>query len=164
MGARLAGWMRCNLSMQGYEELSDDERRALGLGLRLSPALCLAGMTLGVALGSPAVLLAMAATAFLGGFVTAKHPFDLLWDHGLRRLTGGPPLPRTPPPRRFACQLATFWLVGLAAVFLAGNEALGLALGIPLLAVAAVVTTTNWCLPSLIYGLARQLGARGGTA
>ena len=163
MGGRLASWMRCNLSMQGYERLSDEERRRLGLALRVSPALCLAGMTLGVVLESAAVLLAMAATAFLGGFVTAKHPFDLLWDRGLRRLTGGPPLPRTPPPRRFACQLATFWLIGLAALFLAGSDTLGLALGVPLLAVAAVVTATNWCLPSLVYGLAQRYVVRGGT-
>ena len=102
----------------------------------------------------------MAATAFLGGFVTAKHPFDLIWDYGIRRRTGGPPLPPTPPPRRFACQLATFWLIGLAAAFLAGADTLGLALGIPLLIVAATVTTTNWCVPSLIYGLLRDTRAR----
>jgi hypothetical protein len=120
-------------------------------------------MTVGVVLESPAVLLAMAATAFLGGFVTAKHPFDAIWDHGLRRLVDRPPLPPTPPPRRFACQLATVWLVAVAATFLAGADTLGLILGVPLLVVAAVVTTVNWCLPSLIYGLIGR-GLRGSTA
>jgi Domain of unknown function (DUF4395) len=114
MASRLAHWMRCNLSMQGYESLGDDERRELGLGLRLSPVLCLTGMTLGVVLESPAILLGMAGTAVLGGFVTAKHPFDPIWDQGLRRLSGGPPLPRTPAPRRFACQIASVWLAALA--------------------------------------------------
>jgi uncharacterized protein DUF4395 len=145
--------MRCNLSMQGYAALSDEERRRLTIGLRVSPALCLTGMAVGVVLESPAVLLVMAATAFLGGFVTRKHPFDMIWDYALRRITGGPPLPPTPAPRRFACQLATFWLIGLAVAFIAGADTLGIVLGVPLLLVAATVTTTNWCVPSLIYGL-----------
>jgi hypothetical protein len=156
MPNRFTHWMRCNLSMQGYSALSDDERRRLGLALRLSPGLCLTGMAVGVVLMSPAVLLAMAATAFVGGFVTAKHPFDLIWDLGLRRISGDPPLPPTPPPRRFACQLAGFWLVGVAMAFLVGSETVGLALGVPLLLVATTVTTTNWCLPSLVYGLIRR--------
>ena len=49
--------------------------------------------------------------------------------------------------------MASFWLVGVAAAFLAGSEALGVALGMPLVLVAAIVTTMNWCVPSLIYGL-----------
>jgi Domain of unknown function (DUF4395) len=125
MASRLGHWMRCNLSMQGYESLGDHERRELGLGLRLSPLLCLTGMTLGVVLESPAILLGMAGTAVLGG-LTAKHPFDLIWDQGLRRLSGGPPLPRTPAPRRFACQIASVWLAALAAAYLAGADTLGL--------------------------------------
>ena len=163
MTGRFTHWMRCNLSMQGYDELSDQERRRLGPALRLSPALCLTGMTVGVVLESPAILLAMAATAVLGGFVTAKHPFDLIWDHGLRRLSNGPPLPPTPPPRRFACQLASVWLVAVAAAFLAGAETLGLALGVPLLLVATIVATTNWCLPSLIHGLLGDRRIRSST-
>jgi hypothetical protein len=149
--------------MQGYGALGEDERRQLALALRLSPALCLAGMTLGVVLRSPVVLVVMAATAFAGGFVTAKHPFDLLWDQVLRRVTGGPPVPPTPAPRRFACQMATVWLLGVAAAFLAGAETLGIALGVPLLAVAATVTTTNWCVPSFVYGLIHHRRTTGAT-
>jgi hypothetical protein len=110
------------------------------------------------------VLLAIAATAFIGGFVTAKHPFDLIWDHGLRRFIGGSPLPATPAPRRFACQLATPWLTAMAADYLIGAETLGLVLGVPLLLVAAVNVTTNWCLPSLMYGLVVSWRPRSGIA
>jgi hypothetical protein len=146
-------WTNRNLSMQGYGSLGEDERRSLALALRLSPALCLLGMTLGVVLRSPILLIVMAVTAFAGGFVTAKHPFDLLWDHGLRHLSGAPPLQRTPPPRRFACQLATPWLLAIAAAFLADADTVAVVLAVPLLAVATTVTVTNWCLPSLIHGL-----------
>ncbi|HET6571521.1 MAG TPA: DUF4395 family protein [Solirubrobacterales bacterium] len=156
---RLGAWSRSCLTMQGYGALSDSERRSLWLGLRFSPLLCFAGIALGTVLASPALLLAMALTALLGGFVTAKHPFDYLYD-ALRPLLGGPSLPPSPPPRRFACQLATPWIAAIALAFAVDASALAWVLAVPLLVVAATVMTTNWCLPSLIYGLLH--GRRGG--
>jgi len=150
---RLAGWSRSCLTMQGYGGLSDRERQSLWLGLRFSPALCLAGIALGTVLASPALLLAMAVAAGVGGFVTAKHPFDYAYDAVLRPLLGGSSLPPTPAPRRFACQLATPWIVAIAVAFWAGAPTVAWALAVPLLIVAAANTATNWCLPSLIYGL-----------
>lgn len=157
---RLPAWSRSCLTMQGYGALSDSERGSLWLGLRFSPLLCFAGIALGTALSSPVVLIAVAITAMLGGFVTAKHPFDYLYDAALRPLLGGPSVPPSPPPRRFACRLATPWIVAIALAFVAGAATLAWVLAIPLLVVAATVMTTNWCLPSLIYGLLG--GGRGG--
>lgn len=157
---RLPAWSRSCLAMQGYGALSDSERKSLWLGIRFSPLLCFAGIALGTALASPVVLLAMALTALLGGFVTAKHPFDYFYDAALRPLLGGPSVPPSPPPRRFACQLATPWIGAIALAFAAGAATLAWGLAIPLLVVAATVMTTNWCLPSLIYGLLH--GGRGG--
>ncbi len=37
-------------------------------------------------------------------------------------------------------------------------------LAVPLLIVGAVVSTTNWCLPSLIYGLLHRAQSRGAGA
>jgi len=159
---RLAAWSRGCLTMQGYGALGDEERKALWLGIRFAPALCFAGIALGVVLASPVLLAAMAATAFVGGFVTPKHPFDYLYDLALRPLLGGPSVPPSPAPRRFACQLATPWIAAIAVAFVVGLTAVAWALAVPLLLVAAVVTTTNWCLPSLMYGLLhgrRQGGA-----
>jgi hypothetical protein len=150
---RFASWSRGCLTMQGYGGLSDGERRALWLGLRFSPALCLAGIALGAALASPLLLLAMAATAASGGFVTAKHPFDYVYDAALRPLLGGPAVPPSPAPRRFACRMATPWIASIAVAFWVGAPALAWALAVPLLLVAAVNTATNWCLPSLVHGL-----------
>jgi hypothetical protein len=151
--ARLAGWSRGCLTMQGYGGLSDGERRSLWLGLRFSPILCLAGIALGTVLASPALLLAMAVTAGIGGFITAKHPFDYLYDAALRPLLGGPSVPPSPAPRRFACQLATPWVAAIAVAFLADVPVIAWVLAVPLLVVAAANTLTNWCLPSFIYGL-----------
>lgn len=150
---RFASWSRSCLTMQGYGSLSEEERRRLGLGLRFSTAFCFAGIALGAALASPALLLAMAVTAGVGGFLTAKHPFDYVYDAALRPLLGGPGVPPSPAPRRFACQMATPWIAAIAVAFWAGAPTVAWALAVPLLLMAATVTITNWCLPSLIYGL-----------
>jgi hypothetical protein len=161
---RFAAWSSGCLTMQGYGDLSDPERRSLWLGLRFSPGLCLAGIALGTALASPALLLAMAVTAGVGGFVTAKHPFDYVYDGVLRPLLGGPRVPPSPAPRRFACQMATPWIVAIAVAFWAGAPAVAWLLAAPLLMVAAANSITNWCLPSLVYGLLhrRQAGEVAG--
>ncbi len=59
------------------------------------------------------------------GGLLPGHPFDLLYTYGLRLLVGGPPLPRYPLPRRFACLLATFMLSGAAWSFQTGMPLLG---------------------------------------
>jgi hypothetical protein len=150
---RFSAWSRSCLTMQGYGALSDEERKSLWLGIRFAPALCFAGIALGVVLASPVVLLVMAATAFVGGFITPKHPFDYVYDVALRPLLGGPGVPSSPPPRRFACQMATPWIAAIAIAFLADLTAVAWVLAVPLVVVAAIVAITNWCLPSLIYGL-----------
>jgi hypothetical protein len=99
------------------------------------------------------LLLVMAATAFIGRFLTPKHPFDYLFDVTLRSLLGSPSVPSSPAPRRFACQLAAPWIVSIAIAFWVGVPMIAWLLAAPLLVVAATNTTTNWCLPSLIYGL-----------
>jgi Domain of unknown function (DUF4395) len=156
MSERFACWSRGVLTMQGYGDLSDSERQSLWLGLRFSTGLCFTGIALGAALASPALLLAMAVTAAVGGFVTTKHPFDYVYDAAVRPLLGGPSVPPSPAPRRFACQLATPWIVAITVAFWAGAPTVAWVLAAPLLVVAATVTVTNWCLPSLIYGLLRR--------
>lgn len=150
---KLRTWSRGCLTMQGYGALADGERRQLWLGIRLAPALCLLGIAVGTVLASPAVLFLMAGLAAVGGFLAPKHPFDYLYDVALRPIFGGPAIPVSPAPRRFACQLATPWIAAIAFAFLADASTVAWILAAPLIVVAATVTTTNWCLPSLIYGL-----------
>jgi hypothetical protein len=158
---RFATWSRACLTMQGYGALGDGDRRRLWLGLRFAPALCLTGIALGTALASPPLLFVMAGSAALGGFVLPKHPFDYLYDAALRPLLGGPEVPPSPPPRRFACQLATPWILAIAIALLAGAATVAWVLAAPLLAAGAVVATTNWCMPSFIYGVVHSRDAGG---
>jgi hypothetical protein len=144
-------WMRANLTTQGYC-LTDAQRRELALGLRFSTGLCLTLVVVALALTSPGMLFALAAIGVIAGF-TSRQPFDHLWNHGVRRAFGVPPVPPNPPRRRHAFQLATVWLLTTAALPAAGATTAGLALGVLLLIACATVTATNFCLPSKAMAL-----------
>lgn len=139
-------WMRENLTTQGYC-LSDAERRELAVGLRFSTGLCLTLVVTALALASPAMVFALSAIGAIAG-LTARHPFDHLWNHGVRHVLGGPPLPPNPPRRRDAFKVGTAWLLVVGALLAAGATTVALVLGGLLLAACATVTATNLCLPS----------------
>jgi hypothetical protein len=140
------GWMQANLTTQGYC-LTARERRELALGLRFTPGLCLALVVVALALQSPAMVFALSAIGAVAGF-TSRHPFDRLWNHGVRRAFGAPRLPDNPVRRRHAFKLATAWLLVTGALLTVGATTAGLALGGLLVAACATVTATNLCLPS----------------
>jgi hypothetical protein len=141
---------RTRLEAQGFGGLDDTALEELAPWLRWSPAICTLTMAVGIAMKSPTVLWALAAIAFLGALLPF-HPFDLLYNYGARYLTGTRPLPHHGPQRRFACGVASAWLVATGWAFHIGSTMLGFILGIPLLLVAALVSITHFCIPSLIY-------------
>jgi len=139
-------WMRANLTTQGYC-LTDAERRELAVGLRFSTGLCLSLVIVALALESPAMVFALAGIGVVAGFA-ARHPFDYVWNHGVRRVLGAPALPPNPPRRRLAFKIATAWLLVVGTLFAVGAATAALVLGGLLVAACATVTTTNLCLPS----------------
>jgi hypothetical protein len=145
------GWMDSNLDVQGYC-LTAAESRALRWGLRFPTALCLALVIAGLALQSAVLILAVVPIGAVAGW-TRRHPFDLIWNHGLRHLSGAPELPTNPPPRRHAFKLGTVWLLAVGLLFAFGQTTAGLALGVVLVAVCGLVTTTNFCVPSTLLGI-----------
>jgi hypothetical protein len=72
---------------------------------------------------------------------------------GIRRFTGTDRLPKRGGPSRFACAMGAVWLVATAWSFWAGHAALGYGLGVSLTGVAALVATTDICIPSMMYRL-----------
>jgi hypothetical protein len=148
------------LGIQGFAGLDEIRLAQIEPWLRFTPALCTTLMGLGTALALPELLWALAPVAALGALFPV-HAFDLIYNHLVRRLTGTGPLPPNGAPRRFACGVAALWLAATAGAFEAGLTPLGYALGGVLTAVAALVSTTHVCIPSLAYrlimgGLARQ--------
>jgi hypothetical protein len=146
-----ASWTERNLEVQGYR-LEEIDARALRWGLRFPTALCLALVITALALKSAILTFALVPIGFIAGW-TSRHPFDLLWNHGVRQVVGAPPLPRNPTPRRHAFKLATFWLAAVGLLFAYGQATAALILGGVLVAVCSLVTVTNYCIPSTLFAL-----------
>jgi hypothetical protein len=143
---------RRRLEVQGFAGLDDAGLAEVGPWLRFTPGICAALMGLGTALASAPLLFALVPIAALGAVFPA-HLFDVVYNYGLRRLTGTRPLPPNGAPRRFACGMAAVWLAGTALAFAAGADVVGYALGGVLTSVAAMVGTTHFCIPSTVYRL-----------
>ena len=144
-------WMDANLATQGYC-LAEPDRRALSLGLRFSTGVCLA-LTIGALIvGSPIVFAGLAAIGAVAGF-SARHPFDRLWNGGVRHLAGAPALPPNPQRRRHAFKVATAMMLTVAGLFALGATTAALVLGGLLVAACAAVTAVNLCLPSVALAL-----------
>jgi hypothetical protein len=142
---------RRRVEMQGFTGLDDTTLRAVEPWLRLAPAICMAWTAVATAFGS-AVLAAALVPFAAAGALGRSHPFEVVYQRGLRRVLGAPAIPPYAPPRRFACALATAWLVATATAFHAGQAGLGRLLGATLVATAGVLVTTGFCVPSWIYG------------
>jgi hypothetical protein len=145
------GWMDANLDVQGYC-LTAEESRALRWGLRFPTALCLAIVVVGLALQSAALIIALVPIGAIAGW-TRRHPFDLIWNHGLRHLSEAPELPPNPTPRRHAFKLATAWLLVVGLLFAFDQPTAALVLGAVLVGACGLVTTTNFCVPSTLFAI-----------
>lgn len=148
---RVSNWMDRNLATQGYC-LGAEERHRLRLGLRFPTGLCLPLVVTALVLESPAMLVALAGVGLVAGF-TSRHPFDLLWNHGVRHVLRAPALPPNPVRRRHAFKIGTAWLLVVAALFAADLSAAAVALGVLLVAACTLVTATNFCVPSFLLSL-----------
>jgi hypothetical protein len=144
--------LRRLLDIQGYDCETDDTLARTQLWLRFSPGLCAGIAAAGTALASPAILWGLMIFAALGAILTF-HPFDLIYNYGIRPLTGTPELPRNGAPRRFACAMATAWLLATGALFQTGFDLAGYLLGGAMVATAGLITLTHVCLPSMVYRL-----------
>ncbi|AKV02638.1 hypothetical protein AKJ09_09301 [Labilithrix luteola] len=142
-----------NLDMQGFACETDASIAGVAPWLRLTPSLSTAWIVTGTALASPAVLFCFSLTSAFGAS-RREHPFDRLYNRGLRRITKTAPLPANPPPRRFAMGLAAAWAATAAALFATGHKRTGRIAGGLLGLAGATVASTHFCLGSFVY---RQL-------
>jgi hypothetical protein len=147
---RLSPTLRHRLDIQGYACVDDATLAQTQIWLRLSPGLCATIAAIGTALASPAILWGLMIFAALGA-VLPFHPFDLIYNLGIRHVTGTPELPRNGAPRRFACGMASVWLLATGGLFYADLDIAGYLLGGALFATAAIITVSHFCIPSLVY-------------
>ena len=150
---------RRRLEMQGFCGLDDAEVRRLDPWLRVAPAVCGAWTLAATAFGSATALWVLAVFA-LAGVVLPVHPFDVPYQWGVRRWTGGPPIPRYTAPRRFACAVAGLFVTAAAVAFTLGAPVVGSVLGYVLVAATAVPVLTGFCAASAVWNrlFARRSG------
>ncbi len=150
--------LRRRLEIRGISVSDDAEFASLIPWMRLTYALCGGLVAIATALAFTPLLWAMVPIAALGAALPV-HPFDLVYNYGIRRFTHTRPLPHNGAPTRFACAVAVPWVIATALAFTLGITWLGYTLGALLAAVAGLVSVTHFCIPSAIYQILTGNGA-----
>jgi hypothetical protein len=142
-------WTERRTRLQGWR--GDDACRAdAAVGAqRLAPAACAIGSFAGIALESPLVLGAFAATAVIGAFAP-NHPFEWAYN-AWAAPRGRATLPPNRAAKRLGCAIGVVFLGGAALAYAAGATTLGLVLALILGATATFVATTGICVPSMLF-------------
>jgi uncharacterized membrane protein YphA (DoxX/SURF4 family) len=138
------------MDIQGFEDVDVHELAPVAPWLRLTFGLCGLLGGLGTLFASPTILLMLAPIAALAA-ASPVHPFDLIYNYGIRYLTATGPLPKRGLPTRFGCGMGAILVLVTAWAFWAGHVLVGYALGDMLTFVVLLVSTTDICIPSLIY-------------
>lgn len=154
-GARKLERLRYLVELQGFKGLDDATVFALEPWLRFSPALCMLMVLSALISGRHELLLVLLPLA-IGGVVLPTNPFDAIYNHGIRRMTGGPRIPRYGLPRRFACAVGSIWIVATWFSFHTGSMLTAYALGAVFVAISSVQVFTGLCLPSLTLATIRR--------
>jgi len=154
--ARVTSEVRALVELQGYEGLPDETIRDIYRWLRVAPFACAVWTAVGLWTGSAAVILALVplvAASAAGPW----HPFDLVYNLGIRRWRGTAAIPRTGAPRRFACTLIASGLIVVSLWLASGAISTGRRFGMALLLFPAIETATGFCVPSWCF---RRMGRR----
>jgi hypothetical protein len=147
--------MRERIEEQGFCGLDNEMISQINLPLRLAPFICLLWTATGLTLGSPAVIAALVPFAVAGAIVPG-HPFDVVYNFGLRFLVKRPPLPAYGKRRRLACVAASIALTASALSFVYGAPAIGYTLGIMVSMGTLTNVITGVCPPAAVA--ARLIG------
>ena len=150
MGNQLSATMRRRLNVQGLSELDDETLAETAPWHRMAFGICALFAGAGTALASPVILWILTPIAALAALFPV-HPFDLIYNHGIRYIRNTGPLPKRRAQSRFACGVGAVWLVATALAFQSGALITGYILGGALTGIAVLVSTTDICIPSMIY-------------
>jgi Domain of unknown function (DUF4395) len=150
--SQVTATVRERIQAQGFCGLDDETYAQINYPLRLAPAICMVWAAVGTALGSPTILWALVPFAALGAILPG-HPFDVLYNYGLRHLFGTPALPRYGTRRRLACAVATTWLIVAAWAFQAGMPVVGTIAGGSVAAGTLLQVSTGICPPAVMARL-----------
>ena len=149
--SQISATARERIQAQGFCGLSDATYAQINYPLRLSPGIMMVWVAVGTVLGSARILWALVPFTALGAILTG-HPFDVLYNQGLRYLMGTPKLPRYGLRRRFAFAVATTMISLAAWAFQAGVPLLGYIVGGAIVASTCLQVITGICGPAVLAG------------
>ncbi len=147
---RISGFRCTNIRRQGYFTQTEEEISELAVGNRFAYQLCAVLVIFGTVTANTMLLGSMIGITILA-MILPNHPFDYIYNGGIRHMIDKPAVPRRSPQLRFACAIATVWLAATVWAFSTGDLTLGYWLGGSLGAVATLVGTLDVCIPSIIY-------------
>ena len=150
MSKTLSATTRRRLNAQGLSDIDDGSLAEVAPWLRMAFGMCALLAGAGTALASPMILWVLTPIAALAALFPV-HPFDLIYNYGIRYLRNTGPLPKRRAQSRFACGVGAVWLVATAWAFQSGALIAGYILGGALTGIAVLVSTTDICIPSMIY-------------
>lgn len=141
----------CRIKAQGYDKgFNNEEISQHAVGNRFAYQMCTILFLTGLLLTNIFILTAASLIAFLT-VVLPYHPFDYLYNYGIRHLLKRPKLPKRTAQAKFACGTAAIWLGVIIFLFSNNQMILGYVLGGVLFFVALLVSTIDYCIPSMIY-------------
>lgn len=138
------------IKAQGYQNFSDEEVRQLAFGNRFAYRLCTTILIVAIVTANVYLLSGMAAVAFLS-VILPYHVFDYIYNHGLAKRLGKPKVPKRSKQLKFACSIATVWIMATTYMFMSENSLVAYILGAALACVAMLVSTIDFCIPSILF-------------
>ena len=141
---------RRRLEAQGYLGFTDAQLNDFKFGIRFAYYLCGLLVLTGLIFSRIEILLIAMVVAFLA-IMPPYHPFDYLYNYGVRQVLNKPKLPPRANQGRFACGIATVWVGGIILLMTNNLEVWAYVAGAILLCVAALVSVLDICIPSLVY-------------
>lgn len=138
------------LRAQGFVTQNEEELSAMAFGIRFAYRACTSLLIVAILTQSITLFAVVFSIAF-GGATLRNHPFDYVYNNLLSRKMGAPKLPPRARQLRFACTIATLWLGIIIYCLFTGASTTANALAILFVFVAGLLSTTDICIPSIIY-------------
>ncbi|MCH7514491.1 MAG: DUF4395 family protein [Bacteroidetes bacterium] len=139
-----------SIRTQGYCDYSDANLSELAFGNRFAYYLCSFFLLIGVISANIPVLSAMMVVSIFG-IMLPNHPFDYIYNNLLSKPMKKAKLPRRSKQLKFACIVSTIWLAATIYLFYTNLAIAGYVSGGVLFSIAFLVSTTDFCIPSLVY-------------
>jgi hypothetical protein len=130
--------------------LPENDLASIAFGHRFAFRLCLTVFTIGVVLQNVPVLASLTVIAF-ASVVLPNHPFDYIYNYGIRHWINRSAIPARSIQLKFACGLATVWITAIIYSFQATNLWLAYGLSLGLMTSAFLVGFFDLCVPSMIF-------------